>query len=355
MKYRILHIAYPLAPVNYNTAGGAEQILYLIDKALNEKKCQSAIIACRGSLPAGKLFEADAISEPFNDDIIAKHHEYIREVIAEVLSRNDFDVLHMHGIDFDSYLPETDTPLLVTLHLPVSWYNQSVLCAENPNIVYNCVSNSQQGTAGDVKNLLPYIQNGIDLDCYKPGYDKQRFALSMGRICWEKGYNLSVMAAQMAGSDFILAGKVFPYYHHQKYFNESILPSLNDKEIKFINSPDLAAKKSLLASAKCVLIPSLVPETSSVVAMEAMASGTPVIAFPSGALAEIIDNGLTGFIVNDVEEMAEAIKRADEIDPTQCRKTAEERFNYKRMGNEYLNAYKAIIENEVKHPGGTYK
>lgn len=348
MKYNVLHIAYPLAPVNNNTAGGAEQVVYLIDKALTETNNNSYIIACSGSSPHGRLIESETISEPFDDYKVEQLHRRLNKFIEEVLSINHFDIIHMHGIDFHSYIPDTDTPILVTLHLPVDWYNQDSLSSYKSNIFFNCVSRTQEGTAGNVKNLLPYIQNGIDLNLYSPGKNKEGFILSLGRICWEKGYNLSIMAAQMSGSDLILAGKVFPYYHHQKYFRESILPSINDRDIRFIDSPGINMKKELLAAAKCILIPSLVSETSSLVAMEALASGTPVIAFPSGALSEIVEHGKTGYIVNNVEEMAEAIKQVNSIDTKVCRSTAEARFDYRRMAGEYIDAYKIILANEVK-------
>lgn len=349
MKYSILHIAYPLAPVNNNTAGGAEQILYLLDKALVEKGVNSSIIACKGSTPSGKLIASETISGTFDDEKISVLHENLRNLLAQVLSHNHFDIIHMHGIDFHAYYPQTDVPVILTLHLPVPWYNQEVLGSDKNNIFYNCVSDSQQQTAGEIKHLLPFIQNGIDLDFYKANKLKKKYALSLGRICWEKGYNLSIMASQMSGTELILAGKVFPYYHHQKFFEESIKPLINNRDIKYIDSPEISLKKKLLSEARCVLIPSLVSETSSVVAMEALASGTPVIAFPSGALSEIIEHGKTGFLVNNTEEMAEAILHAHEIDPDICRRTAEERFDYRRMCDEYLKTYKIVIENEVKH------
>lgn len=349
MKYNILHIAYPFAPVSSNTAGGAEQILYLIDKALTGKGHNSCMLAGSGSSPKGKLIEFEMPEGPFDDPKTAEVHANIRELIYGILKGGNFDIIHMHGIDFDSYLPETDLPVLVTLHLPVEWYNQKVISSSITNVFYNCVSRTQQNTAGNVINLIPFIENGIDIETYKPQHRKGNYVLSLGRICWEKGYNLSIMASRMAGVNLVLAGKVFPYYHHQKYFEESVLPFINGRDISFIDSPDLTAKKRMLSEARCVLIPSLVPETSSLVAMEALASGTPVIGFPSGALSEIIEHGKTGFIVNNTEEMAEAIKYADQIDSGICRRTAAERFDYHRMSDEYLKSYNIIIENEVRH------
>jgi hypothetical protein len=104
----------------------------------------------------------------------------------------------------------------------------------------------------------------------------------------------------------------------------------------------VARKRRLLAAARCLVVPSLVAETSSLVAMEALASGTPVIAFRSGALPEIVEDGRTGFLVDGVAEMADAMRRASEIDPEACRRAARERFTAERMCGEYLALYERL-------------
>jgi glycosyltransferase involved in cell wall biosynthesis len=106
-------------------------------------------------------------------------------------------------------------------------------------------------------------------------------------------------------------------------------------------------KRRLLAAARCVLIPSLVAETSSLVAMEALASGTPVIAWRAGALPEIVDHGKTGYIVDDVAGMAEAIYKADSIDPEACRAAARQRFARPRMLESYLALYHSLAARAV--------
>ena len=102
-----------------------------------------------------------------------------------------------------------------------------------------------------------------------------------------------------------------------------------------------------MAGARCLLVPSLAPETSSLVAMEAMASGTPVVAFPSGALREVVVHQRTGFLVNSAEEMADAILETDSIAPSACREEAERRFSSTRMFAEYLDLYRATTCREV--------
>src|SRR5262249_25501474 len=139
--------------------------------------------------------------------------------------------------------------------------------------------------------------------CLATRVSRRNFVLSLGRICPEKGYHLALEAAIAARLPMILAGEIFRYEAHERYYAQEIAPRLNGVR-KFIGPVGLARKRRLLSAARCLLVPSLVPETSSLVAMEALACGTPVIAFPSGALAEIVEHGRTGFLVKNETEMA---------------------------------------------------
>jgi glycosyltransferase involved in cell wall biosynthesis len=164
--------------------------------------------------------------------------------------------------------------------------------------------------------------------------------VALGRICPEKGFHLALDAAIEAGTPLLLAGEIFRYQAHERYFWEEIQPRLNGSTRRFLGPVGVARKRRLLAGARCLLVPSLVPETSSLVSMEALACGTPVVAFPSGALAEIVDHGRTGFLVKDFREMAEAIRAVGTIDPEECRRAARERFSSKRMLERYLEMYR---------------
>src|SRR5438874_162818 len=167
---------------------------------------------------------------------------------------------------------------------------------------------------------------------------RDAIALALGRICPEKGFHLALNAAALAGVPLLIAGQVFPYPYHQRYFDEEIRPRLGPSA-RFVGKVGFARKRRLLSAARCLLVPSLVAETGSLVAMEALACGTPVVAFPAGALADIIEPGVTGFLVKGAQDMAGAIAAAGTIDPERCREAARARFPPGRMVERYLAVY----------------
>ncbi len=340
----VLNIAYPLAPVGIDSVGGSEQVLSSLDHALAAAGHRSIVIACRGSRVAGKLhaFPAPPTDGPITDAVHTARQDAIREITATVLRRERVDVIHMHGLDFYAYLPPPGPPMLATLHLPPDWYPPEALAPNREESWVHGVSESQMRDVPPGPRLLPPIPNGVPvarLGVVQPR--RCRFALTLARICPEKGLHLALDAARAAGVPVLLAGGVFPYPAHQSYFRAEILPRLN-RQCRYLGPVGFARKRRLLAAAACLLVPSLVAETSSLVAMEAAACGTPVIAFRNGALPEVVEDGRTGFLVDDVASMAAAIRRADRIDPAICRETARRRFSTERMAAAYIDRYRLL-------------
>jgi len=197
--------------------------------------------------------------------------------------------------------------------------------------------------------LLDPVLNGVDVTRLGGQRTGRSFALSLGRVCPEKGFHFALDAAREADVDFVLAGDVAPYESHVRYFEEEIAPRL-DARRRFVGPVGFEGKKDLLLKASCVLIPSTVAETSSLAAMEAMACGTPVIAFRSGALPEIVEDGNTGFIVSDAKQMAEALRRLEHLRPEQCLKAASSRFSASRMTARYLALYRQLATVSAPRP-----
>ena len=258
--------------------------------------------------------------------------------IEEALKRFPIDLVHFHGLDFHTYVPRNGVRKLATLHLPPAWYPETIFHAKDLNL--NCVSELQAQSA-PIREHLPVVSNGIETERYRPRPGAKEFLLWLGRICPEKGVHIALEVAHQVELPIVVAGPVHPYREHQEYFSTRVQPLLDGKRT-YAGPVGLEQKAELLATARCLLIPSLVAETSSLVAMEAISSGTPVIAFRSGALPEVVTHGMTGFIVDSQEEMREAIARTGDISPEVCRRTAQERFDARRMVGDYLNLYASL-------------
>jgi glycosyltransferase involved in cell wall biosynthesis/CelD/BcsL family acetyltransferase involved in cellulose biosynthesis len=337
----VVNVAYAFARVGPDAVGGAEQVLSTIDEALVAEGHRSIVIAPEGSRCAGELVAIPPIQGPIDSGAHVRTHQRIRQAIARVLAGRHVDVLHLHGIDFHAYAPVSGPPILVTLHLPLDWYPREALLHAARRMHLHCVSESQRVRFPEIGPLLDDIPNGVRLDLLRPVRRKRCFALALGRVCPEKGFADALRAAREARVPLLIAGCVFPYPEHQRYFEDEIAPLLDERR-RFVGPVGSRRKRALLALARCLLVPSRAPETSSLVAMEALACGTPVIAYSAGALPSIVEHGRTGFVVRDSHQMAEGIRRAGELRQSDCRGAAEERFSAALMVRRYLALYRRL-------------
>jgi CelD/BcsL family acetyltransferase involved in cellulose biosynthesis/glycosyltransferase involved in cell wall biosynthesis len=338
MPLRVLNVAYPLAPVGPDAVGGAEQVLAMIDAALVRAGHESLVLACTGSRVRGELIASGPLPSVFDDAARAAAAERHRRAITELIATRGIDIVHLHGIDFLDYMPEAGPPIVVTLHLPLDWYAPEALAVTRDDVQLVCVSEHQRVTRPDGTCALITIENGVDLDAFAPIRRKRRFTLALARICEEKGLHVALDAAHAAGATLLIGGQAFGYPEHRKYLNERVAPRL-DRRRRWLGALALPRKRRLLAAARCLLVPSLAQETSSLVAMEALASGTPVVALRNGALPSLIEHGRTGFIVDDAAGMARAIADAAQLRPEHCRAAAERRFSAYAMTRRYLALY----------------
>ncbi len=343
MSMTVLSVAYPFAPVRADTSGGSEQILLTMDRALVEKGHRSVVLACDGSEVNGILVSTPEIRGTIDDHVRARMHAAFREALQSILRNLSVNLVHMHSLDFAAYRPY-GVPVLTTLHLPPSWYPEESFSPVGRSY-FVCVSRSQQAVCPPISGLLPCICNGVDVDRLSGLRSKGQYVLALGRICPEKGYHIALDAAKRADIPMVLAGRVYPYDSHLRYYEEQIRPRLDGRRYVCVGQVGFERKRRLLLGARCLLIPSLAPETSSLVAMESLAAGTPVVAFSSGALSEIVEEGMTGFLVRDGEEMARMIGMSERIDPETCRNVARERFSAGRMIHEYFKVYECILNN----------
>jgi glycosyltransferase involved in cell wall biosynthesis len=340
----VLNVAFPFAPVSADPVGGAEQILRRLDQAVVARGWRSIVLACDGSQAAGELATIPAVCGEIDALARARVHARVRAALDGLLRSERIDLVHFHGLDFDRYLPAAGVPALVTLHLPLDRYGLAALAPERPQTWLVPVSADQARRAPGAARLLEPIGLGVDVDAF-PRLRKRGYALTLGRICPEKGIDLALDAAVLADAPMLVAGAVFPYAEHQRYFERELEPRF-DNARRWIGPVAGARKRRLIAGARCLVVASLAHETACLVAMEALAAGTPVVAFPNGALPEVVEDGVTGFLVEDVESMARAIGEAGRLDPEACRATARRRFPLARMTEAYLDLYDRLIAKE---------
>jgi glycosyltransferase involved in cell wall biosynthesis len=340
MPLTVLNVGYPLAVVSRHTAGGAEQVLASLDQALVKAGHRSIVVAPAGSEVHGSLYATSLPQPPLDCAATAWAWEQQRQSIGRVVTEFPIDVIHMHGIDFHRYLAPTHVPTLVTLHLPPSWYPENVFQGSHSDARLVCVSRSQAAQCPPEAEIYAIVENGVPLGVFSLT-EKQDYVVALGRICPEKGFHLALDAATQAGLPLILAGMVFGYSAHEQYWNQEIRPRLTGRH-RFIGSVGPEEKRKLLGAARCLVIPSLVDETSSLVAMESMAAGTPVVALRRGALTEIVEHGRTGFLVHRPEELPGAMLAAQDLNPEHCRARAETLFSCERMTARYLSLYREL-------------
>lgn len=350
VSFTVLSVAFWLAGVGPESVGGAEQILLQIDKGLVRRGYNSLVIARPESRISGTLIPTVAVDGRVSDRGWRLAHDSIRKAIAEALRRYPVDVLHLHGVDFADYLPAQDVPVLVTLHLPLHWYKPNALTVTRPNTFFHCVSRSQAETFPKTLPMLPALENGVSSALFRQrGIRKGDFAAALGRICPEKGFHLALGACRRAHTPMLLAGTVYPFREHQAYFAEEIVPEL-DSQRRYIGPVAMRGKCRLLSAASCLVVPSLAPETSSLVAREALACGTPVVAFANGALPEVVQDGETGFLVRDADDLPDAIRACQSLDSEKCRTVALQRFSPDRMVENYIATYRGILEGACRLP-----
>lgn len=343
-SFSILYVSYPLLTISEKSAGGAEQVLLTVEREMAAAGHRTAIAACDGSEVSTRLLGTGPAATDL-DDYQRREREHHGRVL-EYLRRHpqEFDIIHDHSGSFFRAAAESPVPVLASLHLPRGFYPSGSFDSVPSNVAFNCVSQTQARSFGDAPNLVGVIQNGIAYQRFPVTAIKDNYVLWMGRICEEKAPHLAIAAAKEADVPLVIAGQVYPFSYHRDYFAREIRPHLTDgSRVCYVEAPSFAQKIELLCNARALLLTSTAEETSSLVAMEAMACGTPVVALASGAFPEIISDGETGFVVDTIEQIALVLPQTSEISPGACRTWVERNFSARNMGLNYELLYQQVL------------
>jgi glycosyltransferase involved in cell wall biosynthesis len=199
-------------------------------------------------------------------------------------------------------------------------------------------------------HYLATVYNGIDLALYPFQESGGNDLLFLGRIHPDKGVHLAIAVARLSGLSLLIAGII----QDEKYFREQVEPYLDDQQIRYIGPVGVQGKNELFARARALLHLNTIPERFGLVLAEANAAGVPVIAMDLGSCREVIQDGQTGFLVNNVNEAVRALERLSEIDRTVCRQRVQQCFSIETMVEGYEQVYSTIFDLQERdsHEGG---
>ena len=256
--------------------------------------------------------------------------------------RNRFDVIHNFGRLF--YLvPVLNHPIkkIMTYGREISVRNiKYINKVPNKNIVFTGCSNDLV-SKGNVAGKWKTVYNAIDFKNYfvQPRVVANAPLIFLGRIERVKGCHTAIAIAKATNNKLIIAGNISPLADEQEYFKKQIEPHIDGDRVIYVGQVNDKQKNEYLGKSKALLFAVEWNEPFGIVMIEAMACGTPVIAFDKGSVSEVVDEGITGYKVNTICEMIEAVKRIDTIDRTQCGEQAEKRFDVKVVSSHYLNLF----------------
>jgi glycosyltransferase involved in cell wall biosynthesis len=209
-----------------------------------------------------------------------------------------------------------------------------------PNAAFVSISGNQRRPLPDA-NWIATIQHGLPKDLFRPSYEGGSYLAFLGRLTADKGPEDAMRIARAAAMPLRIAAKI--PRAETAYFKKKLEPNIDGEEIQLVGEVNEVRKQPFLAEAAALLFPINWPEPFGLVMIEAMACGTPVIAYPSGSVPEVIEDGVTGFIVDSEEQAVRAVNELDRLDRRAVRARFEERFTSSRMAKDYEARYRELV------------
>jgi glycosyltransferase involved in cell wall biosynthesis len=349
---RIAQVAPLYEAVPPGAYGGTERIIATLCDGLVAQGHDVTLFGPETSTTAARLaaFEAPLrerfSAEEMND--VAPHLHL--EMMAEVSARADeFDVIHSHldvlALPFTRLIA---TPTVLTLHGRLDLDFMRELLPRYGSVPLVSISNDQRRAVEDLDlTWAATVYNGLDLSHYRDApHDADGYLAFVGRIAEEKGPLAAIEVSRRTGVPLRMAAKVDPT--DVAYHEEEVAPRMGS-HVDFVGEITEDEKPAFYAGACATLFPSDWPEPFGLVMIESLAAGTPVVALRRGSVPEVIEDGVTGFICDDVDEMVDAVARIGEIDPDACRRGAE-RFSAERMCRAYVDVYRSLVGNRTPEP-----
>ena len=331
---QVAPLAESVPPRGY---GGTERVVAWLVEELVALGHDVTLFASGDSNTSARLVpvwpRALRLGRPRTDPMVPLTH------LLESVGRaaRDFDVIHCH-IDWVPLplLSRLGVPFLTTTHGRLDLPGQADLARRFPDAAYVSISDNQRLPLGEA-NWLGTVHHGLPVDTLKPRFEPGSYLAFLGRLVREKGPEGAMRIARVAGLPLHIAAKVPS--GERGYFKEQLAPKIDGHSVRLTGEVDDTTKQAFLAGAAALLFPIDWPEPFGLVMIEAMACGTPVVAYACGSVPEVIEDGVNGFIVDSEAEAVDAVHRLSQIDRRQVRATFERRFSAEIMASNYVDLY----------------
>ncbi len=342
---RIAQVAPLYESVPPKTYGGTERVVSLLTEGLVALGHDVTLFASQDSKTKARLIS-------IGQNSLRLHAGYEHSLVPHLIMFEQvrrlalhFDIIHFHT-DYIHFplTRQIPCPTLTTLHGRMDFSQFKPLFSEFADVPLVSISNSQREPVPQA-HWMDTIYHGLPPQQFVPKYTRGKYLAFLGRMSHEKRPDRAIEIALKTGMKLKMAAKVDA--QDKEYYETNILPLIkNSKQIEYLGEINDEQKSEFLGNAAALLFPIDWPEPFGLVMIESMACGTPVIAFKNGSAPEVVTEGVTGFLVNSVEQAVQKVYQIGEIDRKECRRLFEKRFSLDVFLNSYLSVYRKVIENE---------
>jgi glycosyltransferase involved in cell wall biosynthesis len=347
-RLRVAMLAPPWIPVPAPAYGGIEEVVRLLCEGLVAAGHLVTLFAPPGSRSPAEVRPLLADAYPHQMQVARIEADHVARAFAAI-DDGEYDVVHDHtGHVALAMADRLAVPLVHTLHSPFDAAGCAFYRAHGAKAQLVALSGYQRDAAPAEAGEPVVVPNPLRVQEWPFSADKEDFVLWMGRMSPDKGPHRAMDAARRAGVPLVLAGPV--QRGQERFFAEEVEPRIDGDGVRYVGEADAEAKRELYVRARGFLMPIRWAEPFGLVMVEAMACGTPVIAFPEGSAPELVTDGESGFVVEDEIGMAEAIGRLDELDPARCREITDERFGVDAVVAGYEAVYRRAAERGAAVP-----
>jgi glycosyltransferase involved in cell wall biosynthesis len=358
--HRIAIVAPPWYPVPPSGYGGVELVVAMLSAELRRAGLDVLLLAGEGSrmathITAPRQWRADLGSTRE----CMRALTYANRVVHTLEELEPLDLIHDHcgGPTLFALSLSGIAPVVHTVHGPLTGPDGDFYAALPRSTRLVAISSAQRAAAPSLP-WVATVHNAVNVDQLWAGgdhrdHDDEPYLLCLARICYDKGQDVALEVAARTGIRLVLAGKVESTPEGRAFFEHCVEPAIDGDRVVYLPNVAGEAKARLLARATALLAPLRWEEPFGLSLAEAMASGTPAIAFTRGAAPELLTHGVTGFLVDDVDGMVAAVSRVDEIDRRACAAATRERFSPAAMAHAYRAAYAAVADPQrtsIRHP-----